>query len=1155
MVLKKRTLIGISKIYLIITIIWIIIIKIKSFKLFKAFNLLSNDIILITDEGILKYTPETNNQTMVLPTPDLINQENFLDYISFAQSQLEEGGYIFCRLQDSIYIFDQTLSTFYGNFSIEFSYSYYVLTPYKNNKDENTIIISYIKEQKIRILMYKINFNEPDILGVLANEASKQVKNEEGYLVGIYSNGIACELISSSNYANKLLTCFVLDMNSYSMVSATFDPESSLSLLYYSNNYKKTKGASLIKSASSPNKKTILVCFVDTSCQYLCLLYDSENNELSDLIKMFGNCNLYRHNTGVKYISEKNEYAAFCSTNSNEMNFIKLDENFNPKETDENNNKCYHYFLITNEQCYTAYSSYLLYVKNTGHYYMFRSCYSIDNDGELKLLNISETCNIIEVNELKNNSQSISSTKPMVSSLSTIKMTSISSLSLISSTTLITLSTSSTTSTSLDISQKNNNNLIKIYYEDEIITKGTINKEKKELETNLEEIMENIEIGKRYEINGIDYNFTITPINDLYKFSSTFVDLTICEKILRKEYNISSDEILTILQIEIDKTNEKALTSQVEYIIYNDKKEKLDLSYCKDVQIKINYDIKNKDLLNKTMIDYYSSLGIDIFDINDSFFNDLCYPFSIDNSDVILKDRVLDIYQNYSLCDNGCEYDNIDVENMTVSCSCQIKTKVNTEVSKPIFAKIVEYTFKDSNFGVVRCYNLVFSLDYKFHNIGFLLFIVFVIFHIICYMYYFINGIKSVVIFVYKEMEKNNYISRISNPKKKKLFKDKTSQNKSNSHNELNSQNNSINNEFFENINNKLCIDLKKKKKEKKQISKKEKKLNNKPIIIFNNNYYNNYYKLNDKIYNSNKNIFRDSKETKNFKIINNNTKRKKLKINLNKLNEEKNCPGYYNLIQLNANNSLNNHPPKSKYILDNYNFEEAIKYDKRDFWRIYFICLLSKENILNTFFFKAPLELQPLRLSIFIFSYSCDFALNALFYLNEKISDKYHYEGESLYIFTLINNMTVSIFSTVSSYLLVKSLNLLTDSKDQIEDLFRVEEKKMRKNINYRVSNIKKKNIYIQLFKIYKCMKIKIICYIIIELIIMLFFHYYITAFCEVYRDTQVSWLYDSFVSFLLSFPIELLISFCISLLYIIAIKRKNKFLYKLILFLYGLG
>ena len=85
--------------------------------------------------------------------------------------------------------------------------------------------------------------------------------------------------------------------------------------------------------------------------------------------------------------------------------------------------------------------------------------------------------------------------------------------------------------------------------------------------------------------------------------------------------------------------------------------------------------------------------------------------------------------------------------------------------------------------------------------------------------------------------------------------------------------------------------------------------------------------------------------------------------------------------------------------------------------------------------------------------------------------------------------------------------------------------------------------------------MKLKIICYIIIEISIMLFFVYFITTFCEVYRDTQMSLLYDSLLSFALSIPFELLISFIISIMYLTSLKVKIKCLYNVVLFLYGLG
>jgi hypothetical protein len=295
----------------------------------------------------------------------------------------------------------------------------------------------------------------------------------------------------------------------------------------------------------------------------------------------------------------------------------------------------------------------------------------------------------------------------------------------------------------------------------------------------------------------------------------------------------------------------------------------------------------------------------------------------------------------------------------------------------------------------------------------------------------------------------------------------------------------------------------------------------------------------------------------KHYKNFNKKSIKGKSRLNsaFSSLNKEKNFPGYYNLIQINANNSLKNKPPQSKYILDNYNYEEAIKYDKRNIWRIYYIMILSKENILNTFFFKTPLELQSLRLSLFIFNNSCDLALNSLFYNNQKISDKYHYEGDSLYLFILINNITVTISSFAFSYLLIKCLNILTNSKDQIESVFRREEKLMRKDKTYYVDSKQKKIIHTTLQKIFKFLKIKITIYIIIEFSLLLFFFYYITAFCEVYKETQKSWIYDSFISFILSIIFELFVSFFISLIYETSLKYKIKLLYRISMIFYELG
>ena len=112
-----------------------------------------------------------------------------------------------------------------------------------------------------------------------------------------------------------------------------------------------------------------------------------------------------------------------------------------------------------------------------------------------------------------------------------------------------------------------------------------------------------------------------------------------------------------------------------------------------------------------------------------------------------------------------------------------------------------------------------------------------------------------------------------------------------------------------------------------------------------------------------------------------------------------------------------------------------------------------------------------------------------------------------------------------------------------------------MRKNSNYVVNFIKRKQILMKVYEINKKLKIKIIIFFIIEFSVILFFFYFVTAFCEVYKESQISWITDSLISFLLSFPIELGIALLIAVLYKISIQKKCKWLYKIVMIFYNFG
>jgi hypothetical protein len=306
---------------------------------------------------------------------------------------------------------------------------------------------------------------------------------------------------------------------------------------------------------------------------------------------------------------------------------------------------------------------------------------------------------------------------------------------------------------------------------------------------------------------------------------------------------------------------------------------------------------------------------------------------------MILKDRISDIYQNFSKCDDNCDYKKIDLNSKMITCTCKIKPEIKKETESPRLDSIFLDVLTDSSFGVIKCLKLVFNFYNKLENIGFWLFALIIVGHIVIIIHYSINTINPINRYILSQMKKFYYISHIYNPVKKR---------KSNKKNSF-----KIFNKFPMNLKNTIQNAKRStiRGSTKKTFSIRKRKTHS-SLRIPN--------KLEDK--DSSNNILVDlsrrpfKKKSKTMLVRNNyrfSDKQKKIKIFSNKIKDPKmnQKNGYendYNLIQLNANNSSNNIPPESKYFLDNYNYEEAIKYDKRSFCKIYNICILAKENKLQ---------------------------------------------------------------------------------------------------------------------------------------------------------------------------------------------------------------
>ena len=214
-----------------------------------------------------------------------------------------------------------------------------------------------------------------------------------------------------------------------------------------------------------------------------------------------------------------------------------------------------------------------------------------------------------------------------------------------------------------------------------------------------------------------------------------------CEKLLKESNHIPSSEELIIYKTDIK--SQDLTSTYVMYEVYNPfTLEKLDLSVCSEVEISINVPF----VLNNYIEELYNSLsqsGYNIFDGNDSFYQDICATYTtINGTDILLSDRKADIYsegQNQPICQVGCTLKSYNHNSKKAKCDCSI-TKYTAELTdlniEDLFAKkVIEDNFyktlANSNFKVLKCFKLLFTSKIN-KNIGeILMTIIFIIFFIL----------------------------------------------------------------------------------------------------------------------------------------------------------------------------------------------------------------------------------------------------------------------------------------------------------------------------------------------------------------------------------------------------------------------------------------
>ena len=524
------------------------------------------------------------------------------------------------------------------------------------------------------------------------------------------------------------------------------------------------------------------------------------------------------------------------------------------------------------------------------------------------------------------------------------------------------------------------------------------------------------------------------------------------------------------------------------------------------------------------------NLGYNIFNLNDSFYNDICSVFSYNNTDFSLSERknIIDLSDEI-LCSNiynySCNYTNFDIKTLRSICICKIglnennTIEIKSENNKNEINNLVNLVkqnmniSKSSNIRVVKCFSIIFRKNLFTENYGFYIMLALLIINFITLIYSPISKIEKIL---------NEYCNEILIKMKliysydKNELKDKILQ--ENENYEKNNTDLIIQNNTFP---------------ENKDVKKNIKQAQTKPISIINNSHK---FKIKRSIKNkrilnlitSNSNDFSKEKSDNSFKNIKMNNsniilhKDKSEEEIIKKLKEKNNSDFYiYKVIKGVI-------PEKRKEYLseceiENLSYKNALLIEDRNNSKCYFALLKEKNKMISTFLNNKDYNIQSIKISTFILEFVLSLTVNALFYSDEAIYEINQDEGS----FNLGTQISRIIYSAIISAIISFIVELLAFTHNSIIKL------RYYKNINKVEENIP---------KLIKILKIKIILFFGTIILLDIIFLYYITAFCAIYSIIQIHMISDSLLSFLLTMSYSIIFSLISANIRIFSLKKESK-------------
>ena len=280
-----------------------------------------------------------------------------------------------------------------------------------------------------------------------------------------------------------------------------------------------------------------------------------------------------------------------------------------------------------------------------------------------------------------------------------------------------------------------------------------------------------------------------------------------------------------------------------------------------------------------------------------------------------------------------------------------------------------------------------------------------------------------------------------------------------------------------------------------------------------------------------------EAKIIENLEINSKNDIKEDMKNNLDKTNidikNDSEISINKNRLNIKYNNKTNNIETKKRieYFdseINTISFNEALENDKRTFFQYYISLIKTKHILIFLFNRNKDYNSFTIKICLFFFNLALYLTVNTFFFNDSTLHIIYMNKGN----FNIKFILPQIIYSIIISSIIISIIKNYSFTQ---QNILEIKHEKSKHNLNTRVT-IAIKHI-----------NIKYICFFIFTFIFLLFFWYYLSCFCAVYKNTQIYLIQTTLISYIISLIYPFIIYLFPGILRISSFNNPGECLYKI--------